>query len=219
MEQQGEVKQRFLSYLESIKDETLGFMEISNIPEKHVFDVYLDASFEMFTSRGLFDAATDEQATFFLNSFLDQNFHCGWGLSEQLSKLLSVRGHLVAQRMTDLFDSLLQKQSWVGTYQLFLSYLVLHPDGAKLAIQLLDQVDEDCRDGLFLACYRIDSEELDRKLIKKFQEWDADSYSWGPGSTGELYALEQFVAKWLDRYSIAELEHPIRIYFKHRRES
>jgi hypothetical protein len=194
-------------------------MEICDKPDKHVFDVYLDASFELFTSRGLFDAATDEQATFFLNSFLDQNFHCGWGLSEQLSKLLSVRGHLVAPRMTAMFDSLLQKDSWVGTYQLFLSYLAVHPDGAKFAIQLLDRVDQDCRDGLFLACHRLNSEELDRKLMQKFQEWDSDSNSWSPSATGELYALEQFIAKWLDRYPVAELENLLRIYFKHRQET
>src|SRR5690348_3982242 len=140
MEHQDEVKEKFLSYLRPLKDRTLGFMEICDDPGKQVFDVFLDASFEMFTSRGLFDEATDEQAIYFLNAFLDRNFHCGWGLSEQLSKLLSVRGHLVAPRMTGVLDSLLPKESWVGTYQLFLSYLALHPDGANLAIQLLDRV-------------------------------------------------------------------------------
>src|ERR1051326_4912129 len=113
MQEHSEVKEEFLSYLETIKDRILG-MEIHDVPDKHVFDVFIAASFELFTSRGLFDAATDEEATYFLNAFLDQNFHCGWGLSEQLSKLLSVRGQLVAPRMTVVLDSLLQKESWVG---------------------------------------------------------------------------------------------------------
>jgi hypothetical protein len=133
-------------------------------------------------------------------------------ISEQLSKLLSTRGGLVA----DVMDPLLKTVNW-GTFSnhlLFLSYLAVREDGPSLAQHLLDVVPEDGRDGLFLACYILRSESLDRKLIEKFVE--LDSGAWDPGSTGELYALEQFIAKWLDVYPYANLERVVRIYFKHR---
>jgi len=38
-------------------------------------------------------------------------------------------------------------------------------------------------------------------------------------TTGELYALEQFIAKWLDLYRFGDLEGVIRLYFKHRAEN
>ena len=85
-----------------------------------------------------------------------------------------------------------------------------------MAEQLLDRVPEDCRDGLFLACHKLQSEKLDRKLIAKFMEWGAGP--WSPGATGELYALEQFIAKWLRLYSYMDLEGVVRLYFNQRGE-
>jgi len=86
---------------------------------------------------------------------------------------------------------------------LFLSYLALRDDGASLAAHLLDEVPEDARDGLFLGCHRLRSEPLDRRLMRKFVEWGAGP--WSPGSTGELYALEKFIAKWLGLYRFGDL--------------
>ncbi len=81
--------------------------------------------------------------------------------------------------------------------------------GAALAGRLLDQVPEDGRDGLFLACYRLQSEKLDRKLIEKFTKWGEEG--WCLGATDELYALEQFIAKWLGLYPFEDLEGVIRL--------
>ena len=100
---------------------------------------------------------------------------------------------------------------------LFLSYLALREDGAALAMRLLDEVDEDGRDGLFLECHRLQSEQLDRKLMQKFAEWDAAG-RWSPGATGQIYPLQQFIAKWLGLYPYRDLEGVIRLYFKLRRE-
>ena len=63
----------------------------------------------------------------------------------------------------------------------------------------------------------LQSEDLDRKLLGKFVEWGAGQ--WSPGSTGELYALEQFIAKWLQLYPFRDLEGVIRLYFTHRGEN
>src|SRR5881394_821246 len=134
-------------------------------------------------------------------------------LRSRLSKLLSQKGRLVSETIDPLLRSL-DWSSW-SSYQLFLSYLAVRDDGAELASRLLDQVPEDARDGLFLACYRLQSTALDRKLIDKFLEWGAEG--WSPESTGELYALEQFIAKWLGLFPYRDLEGVVRLYFEQRR--
>jgi hypothetical protein len=65
-------------------------------------------------------------------------------------KLLSTHGHLVAEIMDPLLNTL--NWSSYSEHQLFLSYLALRTDGPSLATHLLDVVPEDARDGLFLAC-------------------------------------------------------------------
>jgi len=171
----------------------------------------LDASYELFTSKCIFDDCTDEQARIFLTAFLDRSLSVGWSVSIQLSKLLAVRGRLVSNLMEPLLTTL--KWNSHGDYVLFLSYLAVRDGGATLAVRLLDEVSEDARDGLFLACYRLKSEELDRKLIGKFIEWDAEG--WDGSGTGELHALQQFIAKWIGLYPYHDLERVIRLYFKH----
>ena len=135
-----------------------------------------------------------------------------WSVAVQLSKLLSTRGRLVSEKI----DPLLETTDWssFSNHQLFLSYLALRDDGASLACELLDVVPEDARDGLFLACQRICSEELDSKLMGKFMKWSEEKCD--PCSTGEIYALEQFIGKWLKLYEFGDLKGVIHLYFKHR---
>jgi len=49
--------------------------------------------------------------------------------------------------------------------------------------------------------------------MKKFVQWDAGDANLG--STGELYALEQFIAKLLKTYPYAELEPVVRLFFRY----
>lgn len=204
-----------ISYLAGIKDRTIGFLELSMDLDEVCGDIHLDARYDLFTSECIFDDCSDTQAKLFLESFLANDLSVGWTVSLQLSKLLAKRGRLVSQTM----DALLTTLDWssYGAHQLFLSYLVVRADGAALAGELLDRVQEDARDGLFLACHRLQSEELDRKLMVRFVEWGAAH--WDLGSTGEVYALEQFIAKWLGLYPYRDLEGVIRIYFRHRGEN
>jgi hypothetical protein len=208
-------EQALVSYLAGIKPRKLGFIELRTNVDGWCADIYLDARYNLLTSECILDNCTDEQAKTFLAAFLADDLAVGWSVSEQLSKLLAVRGGLVSETIEPLLTTL----DWnsCGAHQLFLSYLAVREDGAALAARLLDQVPQDARDGLFLACHRLKSEELDRKLIAKFVEWGAGR--WDPGATGELYALEQFVAKWLGLYPYRDLEGVIRLYFKHRAEN
>jgi hypothetical protein len=207
-------EQALVSYLAGIKNRKIGFMELRTDVDGWCADISLDARYNLFTSESIFDDCSDAQVKMFLGAFLAHGLSVSWSVSEQLSKLLASRGLLVS----DTVDPLLTTLDWssCGTHQLFLSYLAVQHDGAVSAERLLDRVPEDCRDGLFLACHRLQSEELDRKLIAKFVEWGAGP--WSPSSTGELYALEQFIAKWLKLYPYRDLEGVIRLYFEHREE-
>jgi hypothetical protein len=208
------LEQALVSYLAEIKPRKIGFIDLRTNVDGWCADISLDARYDLFTSECIFDDCTDAQAETFLAAFLAHGFAVSWSVSEQLSKLLCVRGRLVSENI----EPLLRTLDWrsCATHQLFLSYLAVRADGAALAAQLLEQVPEDARDGLFLACHRLKSEELDRKLIAKFAEWGAGR--WDPVATGELYALEQFIAKWLGLYPYRDLEGVIRLYFKYRAE-
>jgi hypothetical protein len=207
-----QTERELVNYLTTVKDRKVGFMQLRTDVDGWCADISLDASYDPFTSKCIFDDCNDAQAKTLLTAFLTHRLSVSPSVSEQLSKLLSTRGRLVA----DVIDPLLKTLNWgtCSNHLLFLSYLALSQDGSELAQHLLDVVPEDGRDGLFLACYILHSEPLDRKLIEKFVEWDSES--WDPGSTGELYALEQFIAKWLALYAYSDLERVIRIYFKHR---
>ena len=205
-------EQALVSYLAEVKPRKIGFISLRTDVDGWCADIHLDARYDLFASECIFDECGDAQAKMLLEAFLTNSLSVSWSVSEQLSKLLSKRGRLVSETM----DGLLEKLDWscCSGEQLFLSYLAVRDDGAAWAARLLDEVRDDFRDGLFLACFRLKSEELDRKLMKKFMEWGAGR--WDPGATGELYALEQFISKWLPMYPYVDLEGVIRLYFEHR---
>jgi hypothetical protein len=162
-----------VAYLAGLKGKKIGFLELKTDVPHWVADIDLDARYDLFTSECIFDDCSDAQAKLFLESFLGKGLSVGWSVSEQLSKLLATHGQLVRHTVEPLLATL--DWSSVGTHQLYLSYLAVMKDGALLAERLLDQVPSDCRDGLFLACHRLQSEKLDRKLMEKFMEWSAGS--------------------------------------------
>lgn len=207
-----ESEKELAAYLTEIKKRKIGFMELHVSESEPRVAFFLDARYDWFSTQCIFDDCDEAQAKLLLQSFLTHNLSVSWSVSEQLSKLLSVQGHLVGETVDQMLKA---SNYWRGTQQLFLSYLALRPDGPELASRFLDEIEEDFRDGLLLACHRLNSEALDRKLMAKFLEWE--SGDWSPGSTGELYALEQFIAKWVNIYPIHELEVLVRIYFKYQR--
>jgi len=208
-------EQALVSYLTEIKPRKIGFIELQTDAPGGCADIHLDARYGLFTSECIFDDCDDARAKMFLTAFLAKDLSVSWSISEQLSKLLSTRGRLVSE----IVEPLLVTVDWTCCYmeQLFLSYLALQTDGAAVAGRLLDKVRDDFRDGLFLACYRLNSDELDRKLMAKFVEWKAAGDDLG--ATGQIYALQQFIAKWLRLYPYGDLEGVVRLYFEHRARS
>lgn len=200
------------SYLKSIQPKRIGLLEVStDEPEFTAVIAEFDGRYGLFSPDCIFDDCTDEQAKLFLESFI-QGLSINWELSIEICKLLSRRGHLVAE-IVEPFLASVDWSCFTFNRQLLLSYLAVRPNGAVVAERLLDDVREDFRDGIFLACYRLNSEILDRKLMKKFTQWDAKG--WSGSSTGERSALAHFIAKWLRIYPYPELESVVRLFFKH----
>ena len=90
------VERVLVSYLADIKSRKMGFIELRTDVTGWCADIHLDARFDLFTSECIFDDCTDGQAKLFLESFLMNGLSVSWSVSEQLSKLLSTRGHLVS---------------------------------------------------------------------------------------------------------------------------
>jgi len=201
---------RFLKSVEN--DPQSGILALRTDAPGLCIEVALDSRHDWLADSGLFDRCNDDLATRFLEAFVAGKLSVNFPIAMQLSKLLAKRGGLIRETI----EPLLATPDWrsLSAPSLLLSYLALHGEGERIAMQLLDTVPEDCRDGLFLACYRRESEVLDRKLMQKFAAWDLED--WHPTATGEIVFLGGFIAKWLARYPFADLENVIRIYFRRR---
>ena len=118
----------------------------------------------------------------------------GFELSCHLGSLLAQNGRFVE----DLLDPVLRQTDWnsYASPQILLAGLAATPDGAERAVELLDIVPEDARDGLFIACWYLPALPVQRKLLAKFVEWTSSDPSWG-GGTGEAGWLRSFLCKWM----------------------
>ena len=140
----------------------------------------------------LLKAITNEEAVFVLNRFLDDDTVCAHDLLCQFSRLLVDRGALIKPRLQCFY----QDKDWssYSAPQLTLSGLVHLPDAAIRIQELLNVVPEDCRDGLFLACWFLNDLGVNKRLCEKFEKWSADP-SWSGEATGEAVWLKRFSDK------------------------
>ncbi|MBQ3747661.1 MAG: hypothetical protein II863_09680 [Kiritimatiellae bacterium] len=94
-------------------------------------------------------------------------------------------------------DRILARTDWRSDCSngLLLSYLASMKGSDPLICRLLDEVGEDNRDGLFLACWFSSGKKVQTRLKRKFEEWITSDASWGSG-TGEAWWLEAFLSKW-----------------------
>jgi hypothetical protein len=111
----------------------------------------------------IYDSVDDATACWLQNDWLDQRANdVGWEVHLELSKLLAKRGELVRAKVESIVHELAKLSeegsdfSW-ARYGLCLSFLERMKDGELLAIQLLDQAPAGFRDGLFRACYKLNT--------------------------------------------------------------
>lgn len=141
----------------------------------------------------LLKSITDEEAVFVLNRFLDGDTGCAYDMLCQFSRLLVEKGALIKTRLQCFYKD--KDWSSYSAPQLTLSGLVHLPDAAMRIQELLNVVPEDCRDGLFLACWHLNDKEVTKQVLKKFEEWVADP-DWSGAATGEAVWRRRFVGKF-----------------------
>jgi hypothetical protein len=177
------------------------------------YEIDGDASGFAMRCDGIFESCSDEEAKVLLEYFitLEDRSRLGWNLACQLSRLLAVKGLLVA----DKIDHIIQETDWTtfSAPHLLLSGAIHLRDSERIISDLLDRVPEDFRDGLFCACYYSDSSAVAQKVASKFEEWGRD-LAWSPTATGEHGWLELLIKKWMGRCSVESLMSVITLYFK-----
>jgi hypothetical protein len=155
---------------------------------------------DYFADESIYDPVDDATATWLLQDFLTSKAEVGWNVLKELSKFLWKRGHLVHDQASTTVHDLAKLDRDEGGFtpwiehQLCLSYLCRMEDGQVLAIRLLDTVPEDFRDGLLLACYRMDTPAIYEAVKAHVRQWIADI--WLGESTGEKWLVHRMVQKW-----------------------
>jgi hypothetical protein len=153
-----------------------------------------------FDDECIYDAVDDRTALWLLNDWIDDATNLGFDVHCELSKLLSKRGRLVHDRVEPIIRRLAALKEGEGgftpwsQYQLLLSYLCQMPDGEALAIHFLYHVPEDFRDGLLLACYKMNTPAIYEAVKAAVRRWYAGF--WCAGSTGESSLIHQMVQQW-----------------------
>ena len=61
-------------------------------------------------------------------------------------------------------------------------------------VAMLDFVPEDCRDGLLLACHRLNTPAVYDKVKACVRRWAGEG--WGGASTGEAHLIGRMVRRW-----------------------
>jgi len=151
-----------------------------------------------FDDECIYDSCSDSTCRDLLLDFLDSRTSTSWSVQLELSKLLSKRGSVVRERIE---PQLLDPAAYFShSKSLFLSYLALMGHAESRVIQLLDSVPSDSRDGLFLACYRLGTEAIFKRLVEKVREWHSEDPWWGHDGTGEAFAVLRILEKCGARY-------------------
>jgi hypothetical protein len=189
------------------RDDVKEVYHLPNLPKKRRRGTRLEFTGgpDFFADDCIYDPVDDGTARWLLEDFIGKKPEIGWSVGSELSKLLSKRGHLVHDSVMPIILSLAEARLdsegiltvSFAPHQLCLSYICLIPDGEALALRLLDVVTEDCRDGLFLACFKMNTPAIYEKVKAKVREWVADEESpWGGSSTGEQWLIRKMVQKW-----------------------
>ena len=153
---------------------------------------------DYFDDECIYDPVDDATALWLLNDWLDDKPYVGWNVHRELSKLLAKRGHLVRDRVEPIVRQLAALRPDEGGFtpwaehQLCLSFLWRMEDGESLAVRLIDRVPEDFRDGLLLACYKVNTPAVYEAVKAAVRQWEADG-CWCGDSTGERWLLRRMV--------------------------
>ena len=139
----------------------------------------------------IFAACSDQELTLLFTTLIEQQpLH--WPMAWEIARLLPEKGYLIKDKFS--LEACVSNP-FSGFNQMLLAYLGSSQEYETEIIRLLDEIPEDARDGLFLACEKLNTPAICRKLMEKFTQWITADPTYGNG-TGELANLEKFMALW-----------------------
>ena len=170
-------------------------IEVIYLKNKIAHVVYFYDELDYYADQCLFDGCTENEVVELLKAFCSPLYTdlFSWQVCCELSKLLAKKGKLISQRAESFIFP--DRTNHFRKVPLHLSYLATDIKWEECCLSCLDLCEEDFRDGLFLACYRLNTFDIYASLVKHFSEWIKKYTDWGNG-TGECLALEKFIKKW-----------------------
>ena len=170
-------------------------IDTESFDNRKILTVRFYDELDFYADRCLFDGCSMEETRRLLEAFCSASYYMffSWQVCCELSKLLAKDGQLIERKVEDFIFSD-QANHFRGT-SLHLSYFATDLKWEAWCLKCLDLCDEDFRDGLFLACYHLNTPDIYSSLVKHFSEWIEKDPDWGNG-TGERLALKRFLKKW-----------------------
>ncbi len=159
----------------------------------------------------LFDKCSDDVAKKLLRYYIKNSKLFYDEFENHLAHLLAKRGNLIR----DEIEPIIRDINWIShapPYK-FLSFIVNLPDFHQLLDKLLSIINEDSRDGLFIACMDSDDPMTLEILYKHFMIW-VNSGKWTGTGSGELGWLYQFLCKFVNHFPSEKLLPLMEHYFK-----
>lgn len=139
----------------------------------------------------IFSDCTDAELVQLFNAVIERKY-LDFDIIGEICKMLPEKGCLVSDKLEKI---IFQTEFDYSNYQLLFAYLGCDKKYEAKVIEFLDTISKDFRDGLFIACDRLNTPSIIRKMFEKFTQWISADVDYGL-CTGECAALEYFIKKW-----------------------
>ena len=139
----------------------------------------------------IFADCTNAELVQLFNAVIDRK-PLDFDMIGEICKMLPKKGYFVSEKLEKIIS---ESEFANNNYQLLFAYLGSNKKYETKIIELLDTIQIDFRDGLLLACFRLNTPTIFRKLLEKFTQWITADPDYGNG-TGEGQFLEKFIVLW-----------------------
>ena len=154
---------------------------------------------EVLENRCVFDVLSDEQSARLLKFYLSEpglNALFNWEINVELAKLSAKRGFLVRDAAEQCLCDGFEKEHWIDNV-LRVAYFGSDVRYEKRLVDLIEKRAGDCGDGydgLFIACWFMNSRKVDAALAERFADWlKNDTLDRGGCSLTDVFRL---IDKW-----------------------
>ena len=185
-----------------IRKSVRGFVGTSNYSE--CLDAYghyfgYDGGPETLDDKCLFDNASESEKVLLLRHlFSDGETRMNWGcgVNVELAKLAAKCGHLVREEAERCLHEGFELEHWIAN-SLRVAYFGSDIRYENRLVDLIEKRSGDCGDGydgLFIACWFMDSPRVDVALAERFADWlKNDTLDRGGCSLTDVFRL---IGKW-----------------------